>query len=184
MKVSRAWLQTFSTAPLPDIQALSDALTFHAFEIESVVNGVLDVKVTPNRGHDCLSHRGIAKEISAILNIPMKDDPLRVPISLEPIIDTVTITIKESALCSRYIAGYIRGVEVKPSPDWLKNVLEAIGQKSVNNIVDATNFVMFNIGQPLHVFDALNLAQGGDSKKIVIRRALKDEPITSLDNRQ
>ena len=73
MKVSRAWLQTFSTAPLPDIQALSDALTFHAFEIESVVNGVLDVKVTPNRGHDCLSHRGIAKEISAILNILMKD---------------------------------------------------------------------------------------------------------------
>ncbi len=77
MKVSREWLQTYFEKPLPDAQTLADALTFHAFEIESVEGDVLDVKVTPNRGHDCLSHRGIAKELSAILDISIKGDPLR-----------------------------------------------------------------------------------------------------------
>src|SRR3990167_3645775 len=157
MKISREWLQTFFEEPLPEAQVIADALTFHAFEIESITtydvvmppDAILDVKVTPNRGHDCLSHRGIAKEISAILNIPMKSDPLsadprgvlssvpRTPLGLE-------ITIGNPALCARYIAGYIRGVKVGPSPDWLRENLEAIGQKSINNIVDAANFVMFN----------------------------------------
>ena len=67
MKISRAWLQTYFDQELPDANALADALTFHAFEIESIDGDILDVKVTPNRGHDCLSHRGIAKELSAIL---------------------------------------------------------------------------------------------------------------------
>src|SRR5580704_912197 len=106
MKISRAWLQGYFEQPLPEANALAEALTFHAFEIESVENNdVLDVKVTPNRGHDCLCHRGIAKEISAILNVPMKMDPLRTPVELSPITDAVSIEIKEPTLCSRYIAG-------------------------------------------------------------------------------
>ncbi|MDO8522577.1 MAG: phenylalanine--tRNA ligase subunit beta [bacterium] len=190
MKISRNWLQTFFTAPLPDAQALSDALTFHAFEIESVEGNILDVKVTPNRGHDCLSHRGIAKEISAILNIPMKSDPLREPVSLLPKTDSVTVSI-DTPLCARYIAGYIRGVKVGPSPDWLRENLESIGQKSINNIVDAANFVMFNLGQPLHAFDAGKLASKSgqstvDSRqfKIQIRNAKKGEKITTLDGKE
>ena len=130
MKISRNWLQTFFDAPLPDAVALGDALTFHVFEIdgiESVGNdSVLDVKATANRGHDCLSHRGIAKELSAILNVPLKGDPLREVISLEPKIDAVKVTIEDPALCKRYIAGYIKGVKVGPSPDWLKASLEAM----------------------------------------------------------
>src|SRR3989338_92095 len=196
MKISRNWLQTFFNAPLPDARALSDALTFHAFEIESVENDVLDVKVTPNRGHDCLSHRGIAKEISAILNIPMKSDLLsadprgvlssvpRTPLGLE-------ITIGNLALCARYIAGYIRGVKVGPSPDWLRENLEAIGQKSINNIVDAANFVMFNLGQPLHAFDASKLASKSEQSTvnsqqflIHVRNAKKGEKITTLDDKE
>ena len=80
MRISRKWLEKFFDAPLPEAQKIVDALTFHAFEIESVekvaADDVLDVKVTPNRGHDCLCHRGIAKELSAILNIPLTHDPL------------------------------------------------------------------------------------------------------------
>src|SRR3954462_11713498 len=80
MKISREWLQTYFDKPLPEAKDLAEVLTFHAFEIESVENDVLDVKVTPNRGHDCLSHRGIAKELSAILKKSLKNDPLRAPL--------------------------------------------------------------------------------------------------------
>src|SRR3989338_1944497 len=109
MKISRNWLQTFFDAPLPDVNVLAIALTFHAFEIESIGKpdnsdtwDILDVKVTPNRGHDCLSHRGIAKEISAILNIPMKNDTLRESSPLNPIYSDISLYIENSALCRRY----------------------------------------------------------------------------------
>ena len=158
MKISRNWLQTFFNDPLPDAAAIGDALTFHAFEIESIdahgEDSILDVKVTANRGHDCLSHRGIAKELAAILMLPMKGDPLRANINLDPKTDAVAVSIAEPTLCRRYVAGYIRGVKVGPSPDWLRAALESIGQRPINNVVDATNFVMFNLGQPLHAFDA------------------------------
>ena len=147
MKISREWLQTYFEKPLPEAQALSEALTFHAFEIESVEGDILDVKVTPNRGHDCLCHRGIAKELSAILELPMKSDQITQKgyrkSFLGPRTDVVKVTIEDSRLCSRYIAGYIRGVKVGPSPDWLRQSLEAVGQKSINNVVDATNYVMY-----------------------------------------
>src|ERR1700733_3288845 len=99
MKISRPWLQAYFEQPLPDANAVAEAITFHAFEIESIENDVLDVKVTPNRGHDCLCHRGIAKELSAILNVPMKFDPLRESVELLPQTDGVSIEIKEPALC-------------------------------------------------------------------------------------
>ncbi|MEK7107015.1 MAG: phenylalanine--tRNA ligase subunit beta, partial [Patescibacteria group bacterium] len=208
MRISRNWLQTFFEASLPDARVLSDALTFHAFEIESVEGDVLGVKVTPNRGHDCLSHRGIAKEISATLNIPMKNDPLALRFNLNPRAEAVKISIENPKLCARYIAGYIQGVKVGPSPDWLRESLESIGQKSINNIVDAANFAMFNLGQPLHAFDAERLASSqqstkgtavcspslrsgtnrepvaGSKYKIQVRNAKKGEKITTLDNKE
>src|ERR1700691_2562677 len=102
MKISRNWLQTYFEKPLPDAYALSDALTFHAFEIDGIErvseDDVLDVKITANRGHDCLSHRGIAKELSAILDIPIIKDPLRTLVSLEPTTDAVSVTIEDPAL--------------------------------------------------------------------------------------
>ncbi|MDO8552278.1 MAG: phenylalanine--tRNA ligase subunit beta [bacterium] len=216
MKVSVKWLQTFFSAEggsasggrasLPDAQALADALTFHAFEIESTIestaqighavsNFVLDVKVTPNRGHDCLSHRGIAKEISAILNIPMKNDPLALRFNLNSTLRfNLNVSIENPRLCSRYIAGYIRGVKVGPSPDWLRESLESIGQKSINNIVDAANYIMFNIGQPLHAFDAEKLVSKDEQYSIIIRNARKPsfakasagegEKMVSLDGKE
>src|SRR3989338_698810 len=169
MKISRSWLQTFFKDPLPEAKALADALTFHAFEIESIENDVLDVKVTPNRGHDCLSHRGIAKELSAILKIPLANDPLAVHPVLAPVTTEVTVDLQRTVLCKRYIAGYIKGVKVGPSPEWLSARLLAIGQRSINNVVDATNFVMFNLGQPLHAFDALKLKIENGKFKIEVQ---------------
>ncbi len=183
MKVSREWLQTYFEKPLPDAQTLADALTFHAFEIESVEGDVLDVKVTPNRGHDCLSHRGIAKELSAILDISIKGDPLRSLAVLEPKTDAVQVEIAEPALCSRYIAGYIRGVKVGPSPEWLRASLEAIGQRSINNVVDATNYVMFGLGQPLHAFDAAQLSKKNERYAIAVRTAHAGEAMLALDDK-
>lgn len=184
----------FFDAPLPNSETLADALTFHAFEIESVENDILDVKVTPNRGHDCLCHRGIAQEVSAILNLPMKYDPLRAPAELLPVTDAVSIDIQEPALCARYIAGYVRNVKVAPSPEWLRKRLEEIGQRSINNVVDATNFVMFNLGQPLHAFDASKLSDRGLTSRtegievkpryaIAVRKAKEGERVVALDGK-
>lgn len=183
MKVSKQWLDGFFAAPLPEASVLADALTFHAFEIDGIEKvgeeDVLDVKVTPNRGHDALSHRGIAKELSAILKVLLAHDPFAIVPVLAPITTEVSVKV-ESPLCRRYIAGYIKGVKVGPSPAWLKSRLEAIGQRSINNVVDATNFVMFNTGQPLHAFDAHKLG----SLQLGVRLAKAGEKLMALDKKE
>lgn len=193
MKISRDWLQTFFEKPLPASDVLASALTFHAFEIESIENDVLDVKVTPNRGHDALSHRGVAKELSAILQIPLRTDPLRAQPNLEASpLGEIQITISEPSICRRYIAGHIRGVRVGPSPEWLQKALESIGQRSINNVVDATNYVMFHLGQPLHAFDAGQLQGGrtcingevGPPYSITVRKAVAGEKMIALDGKE
>ena len=185
MKISREWLQTYFEKPLPAAQELADALTFHAFEIESVEGEVLDVKVTPNRGHDCLSHRGIAKELSAILNLPLVPHPYGITdVSLEPKTDALKVTIENPQLCPRFTAAYIKGIKVGPSPDWLRTGLESIGQKSINNVVDATNYVMFNIGQPLHAFDAAKLTEKEGVRALDVRMAKNEEKMLGLDDKE
>jgi phenylalanyl-tRNA synthetase beta chain len=184
MKISRDWLQTYFEKPLPDAEKLAEALTFHVFEIESIDNEILDVKVTPDRGHDCLSYRGIAKELSAILRLSLEADPLRTPLSLEPKTDMVAVEIKEPRFCPRYIAVYIRGVKVAPSPGWLQEALQSMGQKSVNNVVDATNYVMFGLGQPLHAFDAGQLRAEDGVYALGVRRAKKGETLFALDDKE
>ncbi|HYF13235.1 MAG TPA: phenylalanine--tRNA ligase subunit beta [Candidatus Paceibacterota bacterium] len=202
MLISRDWLQKFFDSPLPPVESIADALTFHAFEIESIqqiknsrqaaspVRGddasdeVLDVKVTPNRGHDCLSYAGIAKEVSAILKMPLNHNPFLDAANLNPKTDAVAVTVEDSSLAPRYIAAYVKGVKVGPSPEWLVERLGSIGQRSINNIVDAANFVMFNIGQPLHAFDADTLIQKDGKYLIVVRKAREGEKIATLDERE
>jgi phenylalanyl-tRNA synthetase beta chain len=182
MKVSYNWLQNYFDAKLPDPAAVAELLTFHSFEVDGIdvagSDSVLDVKVTPNRGHDALSHRGIAKELSAILKQPLKDDPFLLDVDLTKSISEVTVKL-DTTLCKRYMAGYIKGVKVGPSPEWLSTALEALGQKSKNNVVDATNLVMFNTGQPLHAFDAGNLP----SLNLGVRLAREGEEIEALDHK-
>ncbi len=194
------------------MEVLSDALTFHAFEIDGVdpvyahtaqsgenaepVDYVLDVKITPNRGHDCLSHRGVAKELSAILKLPLagvsSDISTR---SLEHKLGELGKGSSESAsvsvvintpLCRRYVAGHMKNITVAPSPQWLVDRLAAVGQRSINNIVDATNYVMFDLGQPLHAFAAEKLLLGGETSRqyaIAVRAAKDGECLLALDDK-
>ena len=197
MKISREWLQSYfptrsngavgtPTPPgvgvdsvLPSAQELADALTFHAFEIESIEGEVLDVKVTPNRGHDCLSHRGIAKELSAILDIPMKGDPLRAPLPDTPQGSKLEVLIEDPKRAPVGAAAYMTGVTVGPSPEWLKVRLESVGQRSINNVVDATNYVMFDMGMPTHAF-AADTFKDGDTVRYGIRSSKKGEHLALL----
>jgi len=188
MKVSYNWLQTYFDTQLPSSEEVADKLTFHSFEIEGIekVEGdsVIDIDVLPNRAHDCLSHHGIAKELSVLFQIPLKEDTLRnesKKVGSElPESKVLSVEIGDPLLCRRYTSAVIQGIKVGPSPDWLKSHLEAIGQKSINNVVDATNYVMFGLGQPLHAFDASQLEKKDDKYSILVREAKDGEKIIVL----
>lgn len=185
MKVSVAWLQKYFAEPLPNTEELVDALTFHSSEVEDVVGeGVaaeLDVKVLPDRAAYALSHRGVALELAAALNRPLSVDPLREALPAYEPTDRIMVSIESPEKCSRYMAALVTGVKVGPSPDWLKAALESVGQRSINNVVDAMNYVMLNLGQPLHAFDADKLQQDTNGAYgIQIRGAFEGEKITTL----
>lgn len=191
MKVSLNWLQKYFDEPLPSAAEVADAYTFHAFEVEDMDAehpDLLDVKVLPNRAADCLSHRGLVKELAAILDRPLTHDPLRLPAQAgdpAPMLDIVSptllsVTIEDPKKCLRYMAALVKGVKIGPSPAWLKEALETVGQRSINSIVDATNYVMLDLGQPLHAFDASNLAQKERGYTIAVRSAKPGDKITTL----
>ncbi len=180
MKISPAWLQTFFASPLPDSNALSEALTFHVAEVEEITPDYLEVKVLPDRAAYMLSHRGVAHELSAILELPLKQDPLREEVPEFPSTDRVTVSVENPEMCSRYMAALVEGVQIGPSPAWLKEALESVGQRSINNVVDATNYVMLTIGQPLHAFDAKLLTNDAGTYAIGVRGARPEEKITTL----
>ena len=179
MKVLYNWLKEFVpvTAPPADLRSrLSLAGTAIDSLEESAAGPVLDAEVTANRP-DCLGHYGIAREVAAIYRLSV--NPLRPKLkeSAEKAESAARVDIESPDLCGRYTARVLRGVRVQPSPDWLRQRLEAIGQNSINNVVDVTNYVMFELGQPLHVFDLAKLTE----KRIVVRRARAGEKIKTLD---
>ena len=180
MKTSRKWLQKYFDAELPSTEAIADALTFHAVEIEEMEGDMLDVKILPDRAAYMLSHRGVALEISASLDIPLKADPLRTEVPEYPKTDRLIVEVENAEACPRYTAALITGIKVGPSPAWLKEALESVGQRSINNIVDATNYVMLDIGQPLHAFDAKKLVEKEGGYAIAVRGALEGEKIITL----
>ena len=125
---------------------------------------MLDAEITANRP-DCLGHYGIAREVAAIYRLPVKPFEPKLKESAEKAADATRVEIEAPDLCGRYTARVMRGVKVQPSPDWLRQRLEAIGQNSINNVVDVTNYVMFELGQPLHAFDLDKL----NERRIVVR---------------
>jgi len=152
---------------------------------------VFDLEVTPNRP-DLNSVIGIAREIAAVTG-----NPLRLPdtvIATGPnalvgaapgtAIDSyVAVRIEELEICPRYTARVVTGVKVGPSPDWLRSTLEKVGIRSINNVVDVTNYVMLEVGQPLHAFDYHLIAKAADGKPtLVVRRAVAGEQFKTLDN--
>lgn len=179
MKVSRRWLQTYFDQTLPSVEELALRLTFRAFEIEESTDDMLDIKVLPDRASYALSHRGIARELSAILGIPLKRDPLKDPLPTFPETQELSFTA-DPIYVTRHTGALVRGIKVGPSPEWLKNALEAVGQRSINNVVDAMNYVMFDMGQPSGAFDVGMMRKDGNTVRIDVRRARAGEKITIL----
>lgn len=182
MLISYKLLQSYFASPLPKPEKLGEALTFHAFEIEEIVKVkgdiVIDLKVLPNRTHDCLSHEGVAREVAAILELPLKRIPTaKLPRSSAQV-PKLSVTIRDPR-AHRYSGVIIQGIKVGPSPKWLREALETLGQRSINNIVDATNYVMFRTGQPLHAFDQAKVA----GSAIIVRPAKEAETLTTLDGK-
>ena len=154
---------------------------------------VYDLEITPNRP-DLNSVIGIAREVSALTGAPLRLPELAAPAPAGPP-DTspppmaeglVAVRLEDPELCPRYTARVIRGVKIAPSPDWLKRLLESVGIRAISNVVDVTNYVMLETGQPLHAFDLRLLAKTGPDAKpvIVVRRAAEGEKFTTLDGQE
>ena len=156
---------------LPLGKELADALDLY--------DTVLDIGVTPNRS-DCLSIVGVAREVAAVTGKELRYPPSVVAENDEEIQGITSVSIEDPDLCPRYTARVIKNVRIGPSPFWMRRRLEAVGLRSINNIVDVTNFVMMELGQPLHAFDFRFLEEG----RIVVRRSRAGETFVSLDEKE
>ncbi|MCE5334712.1 MAG: phenylalanine--tRNA ligase subunit beta [Desulfobacteraceae bacterium] len=145
-------------------------------EALNIRDTLLEVAITPNRG-DCLSVVGIAREVAALCKTSVKYPGTSVKESGPPIETLTSITVDDPAGCPRYSARLIQGVRIGPSPGWLKARVESAGVRSINNIVDVTNYVMLELGQPLHAFDFDRLRE----HRIVVRKSDAGERFTTLD---
>lgn len=141
-------------------------------------DNILEIKILPDRAHDAQSHVGVAREIAALEGRKFDYDfeGLKLPKKKSA---KVSIEIKDKKLCPRYIGAVVENIQIKESPAWMKNKLQASGIRPINNIVDATNFVMLELGQPMHAFDLDNISD--EKAKIIVRRAKKGEKIKLLD---
>ena len=137
---------------------------------------VIDVEVTSNRG-DCLGHIGMARELASASGKTLRLPQIEYPESASDVSTLAWVEIAEPDLCGRYTARVIEGVKVGPSPDWMRRRLEAVGMRSVSNVVDATNYAMMETGQPPHAFDYARITEG----TIVVRKARPGESMVSID---
>lgn len=179
MEFSLRWLAEYVDLPA-DPRDLARRLTNAGLAVEGMTargdDTVLDVEVTTNRP-DCMNHLGLAREIAVLYDRPLRwpeMDPAEAADSVE---DAAAVEVEEEVFCPRYVARVVRGVRVGPSPEWLKRRLESIGLRPINNVVDVTNFVLWELGQPLHAFDLATLA----GSRIKVRLAYGGEKLTTLD---
>ncbi len=179
MKVLYTWLKEFVDVVAPATE-LRSRLSLAGIAIDSVDDSpagpVLDAEITSNRP-DCLGHYGIAREVSTIYRLPLKPVHPKLKESSETAESAARVDIETPDLCGRFTARVIRGVKIQPSPDWLRQRLAAIGQNSINNVVDVTNYVMFELGHALHAFDYDKLRD----RHIIVRRARSGERLRTLD---
>ncbi len=191
MKFSYEWLQSFFNKKLPAAAELARLILKHGFEVEGLEkkknDWVIDVNILSNRP-DCRSHIGLAREIGAILGYKPNFYKIK-PVASKKLVaakSMVAVEVKNPEICPRYTAMVMVGIKVAKSPDWLARRLEACGLRSINNVVDATNYVMLETGQPLHAFDwdkLQNAASKTKVKKIIVRLAKKGEKLESLDGK-
>ncbi len=140
---------------------------------------LFEIGLTPNRA-DCLSVVGIAREIAAKLGTKIRCPDIAINEGADPVDQSIGVTVEDAEYCPRYAARYLSGCRIAPSPEWLVKRLNAIGVRSISNVVDVTNLVMMELGQPLHAFDCDRLAE----RRIVVRRAGEGERFTTLDSQQ
>ena len=183
MKFSFNWIQDLVSGKLPLPEKMAELLTMHSFEINEVAKAgkdhLIDIDVLPNRASDCFSHLGIARECAILTGKALKEQKIK-PIEEKTLKakDFVTVGIKNQKACPRYSAKVVTGIKVGPAPEFIQERLKVCGLRPINNIVDIANYVMLEVGQPLHAFDQEKLS----GKKIIVRFARKGEKITTLDD--
>jgi phenylalanyl-tRNA synthetase beta chain len=181
MNVSYQWLREYVATDLAASEA-AQALTHVGLNVDSLTDlpggdACLLVEVTSNRP-DCLGHMGVARELAAAVGSRLRKPDVAFPELPEPVADLAHVEVEELDLCPLYTARVIRGIRVAQSPAWMARRLEAVGIRPVNNIVDVTNYVMMECGQPLHAFDYRRLAD----HRIVVRRASAGERFIAIDH--
>src|SRR5690348_16013668 len=179
MNISYNWLKDLIEIDLAP-ELLAEKLTRVGMAVEGVHphgdDYVLDIDLTSNRP-DCLSHLGIARELRVITGHELKTDGSNPEPPYPSALAADIVKVEDPDLCHRFTARIIKNVRIGPSPDWLVKRLEAIGERAINNVADTTNYVMHELGQPMHSFDLDKLAEN----RIVVRRAKAGEQITTLD---
>lgn len=180
MKISTGWLKEEFGINLPE-KDLINTLTRIGFEVESTTKyedfTILDINVHPNRG-DCMSYTGIARELLAASGKKLRQKAVKLKESDEKAIDYISVKVLNKQLCPRYCARIIKNIKVQQSPDWLKKRLESAGIRSINNVVDVTNYILLELGHPLHAFDLAKIS----GNKIIVRTPNNGEKIKTLDS--
>lgn len=176
MNISYNWLKDLVEIDLSP-RELADKLTGAGLAVEGIHpqndDFIFDIDLTSNRS-DCLSHLGVSREVQALTGAKaVVNHEEQYSVEQTPNL----VTIQDSDLCNRFTARIIKNVKIAPSPDWLKKRLESMGERSINNVADITNYVMLELGQPMHAFDLSKLAEN----RIVVRRAKSGETIKTLD---
>ncbi|HEV7506180.1 MAG TPA: phenylalanine--tRNA ligase subunit beta [Thermoanaerobaculia bacterium] len=179
MEFSCDWLAQYVDLPAHP-QELAKALTAAGLAVEGESahgdDTVLDIDVTTNRP-DCMNHFGLAREIAVLYGTPLRRPPASPTEDAEKNADAARVTIDDLEGCPRFTGRVVRGVTIGPSPEWLRRRLESIGLRPINNVVDVTNFILWELGQPLHAYDFAKLAGG----QLIVRRARAGEKLITLD---
>lgn len=184
--ISYQWLKSHFDKSIPTPEEVSALFMKHLCEVEGAEqkgdDTIFDLKIMPDRGHDLLAHRGIAHEVSVLSGVPMKEEAQKeIPLAQ---VTPLRVTVENPKLCPRYMGCVVENVRVGESPVWLRERLESVGQRSINNIVDITNYVMLELGQPMHAFDMSKLERAEDGAiEILVRAAQEGEKMTTLDDK-
>ncbi len=180
MKISLEWLKQYVDYN-DSVERLADIFTEAGFPVEEIrqvgSDVMLDVEITSNRS-DCLGHVGLAREVAAVTGCAFSLPVVEYAEGAKAVGDWTSVVDEAAELCNRYTARVIDGVTIGPSPEWMVKRLATVGVRSINNVVDITNYVMMEVGQPLHSFDYARLGEG----RIVVRRAALGEQMEMIDH--